>query len=487
MAKRPNDRKLRDWRLNPVQFVWDNFKVDPDVWQKEFLEAFASGDRDKQRIALNACAGPGKSAGLSWAGWNFMGCYGKAGEHPKGAAVSTTQVNLEDNLWPEFSKWRQRSPYLMDFFEWSAKAVYCKEFPDTWFISARTWNKSASPEEQGRTLSGLHSEYVLVLIDESGDIPISVLKSGEQALSRCRWGKIIQAGNPISHAGMLYAASAELADQWYSINITGDPDDPRRSKRIDIDWARDQIKKHGRHDPWVMAYILGVFPEAGFNQLLGPDEVRISMERNIDKDQFMHSQKRIGVDAARFGNDPWIFFPRQGLMSWQCLELRGMRTAAITARLIRGKHRFGSEMEFLDVTGGYGSGVADAMVDAMYPTQEINFSGKAADPRYFNKRSEMWFLMADWVKRKGQLPNDPILKKELCAPMYTFQAGKLKLEEKDQIKKRLGFSPNRADGLCLTFALPDMPSAELAQALDRIEDNRQKREEYDPFASEHMV
>ena len=480
-------KRIREWRLNPIQFVWDNFQVDPDEWQKDYLWALASDDPIKQRIALNACAGPGKSAGLAWGGWWVMVCMGGPGEHPKGAAVSTTKDNLEDNLWPEFSKWLQRSQYIRDRFEWSARAVYSKEFPDTWFISARTWNKSATQEEQGRTLSGLHSEYVIVLIDESGDIPVSVLKSGEQAMSNCKWGKIVQAGNPISHAGMLYAASTDLADQWFSINITGDPDNPKRSKRIDITWAREQIEKYGRHDPWVKAYILGEFPEAGFNQLLSPDEVLRSMNRSYKDHEFAHAQKRIGVDAARFGDDPWVFFPRHGMVAYHPLELRGMRTDDIAARLIKGKQKFDSELEFVDGTGGYGSGVIDALYSAGHEPQEIHFSSKALDGRYFNKRTEMWFLMADWVKDKGQLPKDNILKKELCSPMYTFQNGKMKLEDKDQIKKRLGFSPNRADALALTFALPDMPGAEMQKALERIERNRQKREDYDPFSAEHMV
>ena len=40
--------------------------------------------------ALQAWAGPGKSAVLAWYAWNLLGCYGDKGEHPKGAAVSIT-------------------------------------------------------------------------------------------------------------------------------------------------------------------------------------------------------------------------------------------------------------------------------------------------------------------------------------------------------------------------------------------------------------
>jgi hypothetical protein len=61
------------------------------------------------------------------------------------------------------------------------------------------------------------------------------------------------------------------------------------------------------------------------------------------------------------------------------------------------------------------------------------------------------------VKANGVLPKMPELVKELSAPTYTFTQGKFLLEPKDLIKKRLGFSPDLGDGLCLTFAEPDVP------------------------------
>ena len=93
----------------------------------------------------------------------------------------------------------------------------------------------------------------------------------------------------------------------------------------------------------------------------------------------------------------------------------------------------------------------------------VNFAGKADDPRYLNRRAEMHFRMAAWVKRGGCLPRTPTLKKELTAPTYTYVNGKFQIEEKKMIKARMGFSPDESDGLALTFALPElaagMPSA----------------------------
>lgn len=476
---------IRDWRVNPKKFVWDNFKVEPDAWQEDVLEAFASRDADKMRISMTACAGPGKTTALAWCGWNFLTCYATEGNHPKSAAVSITQDNLKDNLWPEFAKWQGRSEFLSKMFVWNKTRIFAKEFPEDWFISARSWSKSADVEEQGRTLSGLHSDFILYLIDESGDIPLPILRSAEQGLTSCKWGKILQAGNPTSLDGMLYAASTKLRDKWHVININGDPDDPKRSPRIDVTWAREQIDTYGRDNPWVMSYILGKFPPSSINTLLGPSEVEDAMKRHVPHDRYSFSQKRLGIDAARFGTDPWIIFPRQGLAAFKCVELRNPRSDEVAARVAFAKNKWKSELEFFDGTGGFASGAVDAMVQAGYSPIEVHFNGAPSDPRFSNKRSEMWFRMADWVKSGGALPNDPVLLKELTAPTYSFSKGKFSLEEKDQIKKRLGFSPNKGDALALTFALPDMPASNIededGNVIALAEHVGKAKSEWDPF------
>jgi hypothetical protein len=484
----PAQETLKKWREDPRIFVREVFKVIPDKWQDRVLEKFPSQKPDEQRISMQACAGPGKTAVHAWCGWNFLLCYGRKGEHPKGASVSVTNDNLKDNLWPEFAKWQNRSELLRSMFTWTKTRIFAKHHPETWFLSARSWSKTSDAEEQGRTLSGLHSEFVLALIDESGEIPVSVLKAAEQALSNCVWGKILQAGNPTSLEGMLYAASTILRNKWYVVCINGDPDDPERSNRIDVAWAREQIATYGRDNPWVMSYILGKFPPSSINTLLGPEEVEAAIKRSYKFEAYGWSEKRLGIDAARFGDDPWIIFPRQGLMAFKCVPMRNPRSDEVAARVVAGKLKWGSDKEFFDGTGGFASGAIDAMILAGHTPLEVHFSGKAIDPRYYNKRSEMWFNMANWIKNGGSLPNDSELIKELTAPTYTFVKGKFLLEEKAQIKDRLKFSPNKGDALGLTFALPDMPKedAMLAKIRNAGGGNDRVKHEWDPYDSDRI-
>jgi hypothetical protein len=447
---------IRSWRNDPVLFVRDNFKAEPDIWQIQALNAVA--DPKKLRIALKACAGPGKSAVLAWIGWWFLATQGGVGEHPEGYAVSCTSDNLKDNLWKEFAVWQGRSPLLTNAFTWTGSRIFSKDHPETWWLSARSWPKTANEEEQGRTLSGLHAKYVLILIDESGDIPLPVLRAGEQAIGNCAWGKIIQAGNPTSHAGMLYAAVTEQAELWFSLSISADPEDPNRSKRISIDWARDQIKLYGRENPWVMAYILGQFPSGDINSLITVEEVSEAMHRIVSESQVEWAEKRIGVDVARFGDDRTFIARRHGICALPGVTMRNARSNEIAAKVARVDAEWNlSDQIFVDATGGWGSGVEDALRQAKYLPIAVNFSGKATDIKYFNKRSEMLFEFCEWIKRGGALPNSPSLAKELTTMTYTFQDGKFRVEEKAQIKARLKFSPDEADAYALTFALPDKP------------------------------
>lgn len=469
MFPNPPADMLRLWRLNPVQMVRDLFNVEPDAWQKEVLMNFPS----KQRLAMKACKGPGKTTVLSWCAWNFL----LTRPHPKIAATSITGDNLADGLWPEMAKWRAKSPLLTAMFEWTKTRIFAKQFPETWFMSARSWAKGADQNRQADTLAGLHADFLLFIIDEAGGIPDAVMAAAEAGLATGVETKIIMAGNPTHLEGPLYRATTSERHLWWLIEITADPDSPLRTPRVSILWARQQIEKYGKDNPWVLVNVFGKFPPSSLNALLGPDDVHAAMKRHLTPDQYNFSQKRLVVDVARFGDDRTIIFPRQGLAAFKWVEMRNARSNEIAARVIMAKDRFKSENEFVDGTGGFGSGVIDSLLLAHVPAHEIHFSGKAIDNRYFNKRAEMWFNMAEWVKRGGALPPSTDLVKELTTVTYTLQNGKLRIEEKDQIKERLGFSPDLADALCLTFALPEMVSANVPY---RVKNGGGHVSDYDP-------
>lgn len=467
---------IRRWREKSEVFVFEQFGATPDPWQRDALAAW--DDPAQRRISLQACVGPGKTTVLAWCAWHFLSCYGDKGEHPKAVAFSITGDNLDDYFWPELAKWQQRSEYLRAAFTLTAENVFANHHPDTWFLSARSWPKTASAEEMGKTVSGLHSKYVAIFADESGAIPVAMLRAADQALSTGPiFGKILQAGNPISLDGMLYAAASFLRHQWTVIRITGDPDDPNAwvySPRVmadaaknggqsPLDYAREQIATYGRDNPWVMSQILGHFPPSSLNALLGVEDVEAAMARTLRSDRYDWAQKRLGIDVARFGDDRTVIFPRQGLVAFRPDVMRHKRDSAVSTdiatKVMAGKAAWGSELEIFDATGGWAAGAVDVLRANGYSPVNVQFAAPAIDPRYRNRRAEIHFHLAEWVKGGGALPPVPELVAELTTPTYTFSGGKLLIEEKDQVKKRLGRSPDLADALALTFGVVDMPAA----------------------------
>lgn len=467
---------LARWRFDPAAMVREEFGVEPDAWQLEALHGYATTNR----VALKACKGPGKTAVLAWCILHFLATRGGTDtlKHPKGAATSITGDNLQTGLWSEIAKWMGRSRFFSSMFVWTSTAVFRRGHRETWFFVARAWPKKASSEEQAHALAGIHGESCMFVLDESGGIPQSVMATAEAVLSTGGDTKLLQAGNPTHTTGPLYRACNQDRALWYVVTITGDPDSPRRSPRISLEWARQQIKQYGRDNPWVLVNVLGEFPPTSINALLGVEEVERAMHRHLQRDAYDWAQKRIGVDVARFGDDRTVIFPRQGLAAFKPIVMRGARTTEIAARVAKGYIDWKAELILIDDTGHWGHGVVDGLITAGYPVVPIIASDKAIDRRYKNRRAEMWLEMAKWVKAGGALPPDDELIAELTEPTYTFLGGVFVLEDKDQVKERLQRSPDKADGLAQTFAMPDMPAALMAT----LRQSSHVKHEFDPFA-----
>jgi phage terminase large subunit len=481
-------RRLKEWRADPLRFVRECFGVEPDLWQTDVLEMLAAPGR--KRIAMKACAGPGKTAVLAWAGWHRLACFAERNEHPKGIAVSITGDNLRRNLWAEMARWRNASGFLRKTFDWTGSRIFARDHAETWFLTATSWPKTADLETIGRTLSGLHSRFPFYLIDESGDIPPNLLRSAEQGLSSCEDGLIITAGNTTSQSGLLYDACTRLRGgqaegKFEVVSITGDPDDPKRSPRVELAWAQQQIETYGRDNPWVMAYVLGQFPPGSINALLSIEEVEAAMNRSPKQGSYEWAVKRLGVDVARFGDDRTIHFPRQGIAAFHPMVMRHARGSApsvdIANRAMAMMNEGDIDEAYFDDTVGWAHGAVDILRTAGRVVHAIRFDAPSANLRYVNMRAQMWMEMSEWVKNGGCMPHIAEMIPELTTPTYFFSKGKFQIEAKDQVKKRLGRSPDYADALATTFGLPDTPKPQGSGIRGQRSEGRSVLD-YDPMA-----
>lgn len=446
MALSPQAQQIQRWKASPATMVRELFKVEPDAWQEEVLELFPT----LPRIALRASKGPGKSCVLAWLCWNFL----LTRPHPNIAATSINGANLRDGLWKEMASWLNRSELLKTLFEWQNERIYLKEHPATWWMSARTWPQSADAEQLGNTLAGLHTDYIMFVVDESGGIPLPIMSSAEAALASCIEGHILQAGNTNSLDGALYHACVTQRHLWKEVVINGDPENPKRSPRISIQWAKDMIETYGRDSPFVKVAILGEWPSASMNALLGPDDVRDAMKRQYQQHHIEHAPRILGVDVAREGDDSSIIFPRQGLVAFPPKRLRNVDGLIGAGQVARIWEDWKPDAVFIDNTGGWGASWIDQLKNLNRSPIPVGFAEAPFDRRFFNRRAEMFFTMCQWVKDGGHLPDVPELMAELTQTTFTYKGDRFMIEPKEIIKSKIGHSPDHSDALMLGFAAP---------------------------------
>jgi len=482
--------RMATWQEHPAQYVRDVFGAEPDPWQERTLEAFPSNPRQ----AMVACKGPGKTTVETWLNWNFL----STRPYPSMAATAITGQNLRDNLWKELAAWRSRSPYLRNEFEIEAQRAYRRGLSGTWFLSARTWNRDASEEQQGDALSGLHSQFVMVTIDEAGGVPQSLLRAADGVMANlgtasCTEAHVLIGGNPTDLTGPLHRAAHEDRPDWWLIFITGDPDDPNRAPRVSREWAQRRIDKLGRDAYEVRVDVLGKFPLASAEALIVGDLIDASFVRWADRGSLAQGPRSLGVDVARFGVDRSVVCRRSGDLvyafrpgdSWQGndTEFTAGRAAKI-ADEFAGGHTDGLKLPIFVDDIGVGGGVTDKLKAMGYNVTGISVDAAPTyDPekRHTNLKSQLCGDIQDRF-RVGAIALDPSigeatpLKAEATTLRVAYSAGKRRIEGKEDYKRRTGRSTDYFDAMMLAFAGGSMAPPRRSGAFELMRRQMAERE-----------
>jgi hypothetical protein len=167
----------------------------------------------------------------------------------------------------------------------------------------------------------------------------------------------------------------------------------------------------------------------------------------------------VGVDPARFGDDRSCIIRRAGRVGFGLEKYEKKDTMEITGivhNIIITEKPF---RVFIDV-GGLGAGVVDRLKELGHSDiiVAVNFGSSPYNARqYSNKRAEMWGEMKKWMlDYPCQIPDEDSLHGDLCGLRYSVDSNsRLKIETKADMKKRGIRSPDEADALALTFALPE--------------------------------
>jgi len=160
----------------------------------------------------------------------------------------------------------------------------------------------------------------------------------------------------------------------------------------------------------------------------------------------------LGVDVARFGDDESVVTIRKGNKTTKQIFFRLTDTMQLADEVYSIYINENATAVKVDAIG-IGAGVVDALKrKEELNTVEINESQSPLDEKYQNARAEMYFNIREKaMSDEISIPNDPELKTEISYTHYKTNKTRIQIEAKEDIKKKIGRSPDRADSLALAF------------------------------------
>jgi len=360
----------------------------------------------------------------------------------KSICTAPTQSQLFDALFSEVKKWCNELPkFMRDQVEVFADRIELRASPENSFMSART-----SSAERPEALAGVHSDHVLLVCDEASAIPEPVFEAASGSMSSFQATTIL-ISNPTRNTGLFFKTHHELMGSWFRMHVSCVD-----SRLVSPDFIRQTAETYGEKSKAYHVRVLGEFALSEDDVLIPAELVDAAMGRDVVLDT---SEPLVyGVDVARFGDDRTVLLKRQGNIVLEYKVMNGFDLMQ-TCGWVMNEARQENPAEIMVDSIGLGAGVADRLREQGLNVRDVNVSEVSAlSPTAAKLRDELWMSVKEWLnKRTCRLPRSEELRADLVGPTYTFLSnGKLKVEAKNDMKRRGLKSPDIADALCLTFA-----------------------------------
>ena len=250
----------------------------------------------------------------------------------------------------------------------------------------------------------------------------------------------------LNHFHEIYRTANKEKD-WFCEILT--IDDTKVLTKDDIQKERDE----GMVEALIRQEYYCDFTASAENVLIPLDIVLQASKTQNQPESYNFAPILMGVDVARFGDDQSVIYTRQGLHTINISKYRNLDIMRFASEVIEKANEYQPKVIYVDSVG-IGAGVVDKLQSLHhYNVLEINGGASPLNPRYKNKRAELWSEMKEWLKSGGDIPNDRELVTELSSVEYSFDvADRLQLEKKSDMRKRGVASPDIADSLSFTFA-----------------------------------
>lgn len=326
-----------------------------------------------------------------------------------------------------------------------------------WKIAPK-WEAVGLSTNSPDSFQGKHAPGgTLIIFDECQDIPLDIWKAAKSMVQdNARWLTI---ANPTKTSGPHFDACHDPSWNHVVLSCLDHPNIVAGHK-VMPGVTQDFIDRYEEGSPEYFARILGVHPEDDDYSLIS-----LRMLRESEDAEPIEEGIHMGVDIARFGGDENVLVVLEDRKVTHEESWRGQDTMQTTGRIIESMKRFDcpDENVHVDVIG-VGAGVVDRLHEQGYYVDGVNFAERAQDDwrgvtkpedKFKNRRAELYWICKELLKDKALIipPEFRRIRTDLAAPSYSWDsAGRIQIEKKDDIKKRIGRSPDHGDALILALS-----------------------------------
>lgn len=435
-------------RKEPRFFLENILGFKPWSKQLEIVESV----RDNRRTAVRSANGVGKTAIAARTVLWFLAA------HPKSVVVTTapTWKQVETQLWREMAVAFETG---REFFQMLGQPEIFK----TDLTIAPNWYATGISTEKPERFSGFHSAHILLVVDEASGVADDIFEASEGFLTS-KNARVLLISNPTRLSGEFYRAFHRDASLWNRIHLSIEatpnftdekvPDEVRQSLP-DKSFPALMERKYGRESALYAVRVMGDFPRSQDDAVCKLSDVEDAQNRECEAG----TPVVISCDVARMGGDETVIAVRRGNQIRIVDAYAGKDLTWTIGRLLQIERELYAETQadifhVLDYAG-LGVGVYDALRErSQFPTFGFNSSHRAKDARdYPNRRSEAWFEFSEKFLPYIDLDPDEQLLEDLVAPVFKQDsAGRRVVEAKEETRKRLSRSPDRADAVLMAFA-----------------------------------
>ena len=433
----------------PQEFLWSK--------QREICESV----EQNRFTAVRACHGPGKSYVASRiAAWWLM-----TKPDPFVVTSAPTSAQVEAILWREIRRvhrkikdkvGKPRAGYITQgkIPEWKVN--------DELVAFGRKPADYVDPDKAGSAFQGIHALHVLVILDEGSGIPKWLFDAGESLVTNEK-SRLLVIGNPQDPQSH-FAKVCQPGSGYHNIKIaasdtpafTGEevPEEVAQVLTSQL-WVQERRQRWGEESPLYVAKVLAEFPDISEDALITPAMLNLAYinDRRVQAGQ---QKGYAALDVARYGSDKSTLYRNRAGMIRKVQQYTKLDTMSLVGRVRRhmDEAMFGVPTH-VDVAGGLGAGPYDRLRELGYSVVPFNGGERPVNTdKYRNRRAETYWEFREALEQ-GLIDLDE-MDEDLAAELLEIKffytsSGKIQIEPKEEIKKRLGVSTDHADAatMCL--------------------------------------